>query len=74
MAVLEIEIRPRLKFVDKEWLRQQMRAQDATTGFIPTPGATAQEARESIAADLDRLGIEPEDRIFSRGIAAMRDE
>lgn len=58
------------RFVDKQWLRQQLAEIDAATGFVLDPMATAQTARALMLAD----GIRPEDNEASREIMRLRDE
>ncbi len=55
--------------VDKAEIRRIVAEQNAISGFVPDPGATAQRGRARMLAQ----GVKPEDRIGSAGIIAARD-
>lgn len=55
---------------DKEELRRIVAEQNAKTGFVPDPTATAQRARAKMLAQ----GVRPEDNLGSCGIIAAREE
>lgn len=55
---------------DKDALRKILEEQDARTGFVPDPTATAKKARQMMLTD----GIRPEDNTFSRELMRMREE
>jgi len=56
------------RFVDKQWLRQQLAQMDAAMGFVLDPLATAQAARALMLAD----GIRPEDNEASQEMSHLR--
>jgi len=73
MAIIENElIAHDLKslVLDKAEIRRIVAEQNAKSGFVPDPSATAQRGRARMLAQ----GVKPEDRIGSAGIIAMRDE
>ncbi len=55
---------------DKAEARRIVAEQNAISGFVPDPTATAQRGRARMLAQ----GVKPEDRIGSAGIIAARDE
>jgi len=57
-------------FADKEKIKKAVEELYQTLGLIHDPTATAQRARALILAD----GVQPEDRLFSRGIIEAREE
>lgn len=69
---MTIADKPRLKdlVVDKEMLIRMTDEQNARSGFVPDPTATAERARQMM---LDE-GVRPEDRISTRELLAMREE
>ena len=69
---MAVVLKPDVKalLADKKALRKILEEQDALTGFVPDPNATAQKAREMMLAD----GIRPEDNAFSRELIRMREE
>lgn len=56
--------------VDKAEIQRIVAEQNAKSGFVPDPSATAQRGRARMLAQ----GVNPEDRIGSAGIIAARDE
>ena len=56
--------------IDKTLAQQMIANQNARTGFVPDPTATAQRGREKMIA----VGVHPEDNIGSCGIIAAREE
>ncbi len=59
---------------DKAEARRIVAEQNAISGFVPNPDATAQTAQALVGACLLARGIKPEDNIFSRGIVEAREE
>ena len=55
-------------YVDRQVILKALAESNAAMGFVPVPGATAQQAREMMAAE----GIRAEDNIFSREMIALR--
>lgn len=55
-------------YVDRQVILKALEESNAAMGFVPVPGATAQQARELMAAQ----GIRAEDNIFSREMIALR--
>lgn len=55
-------------YVDRQVILKALAESNAAMGFVPVPGATAQQAREMMAAQ----GIRAEDNIFSREMIALR--
>jgi len=55
-------------YVDRQVILKALTESNAAMGFVPVPGATAQQAREMMAAQ----GIRAEDNIFSREMIALR--
>jgi len=55
-------------YVDRQVILKALEESNAAMGFVPVPGATAQQAREMMAAQ----GIRAEDNIFSREMIALR--
>lgn len=81
MAILENELvaddlmaseRPSL-FLDKTEIQRIVAEQNAKSGFVPDPTATAERAQALVGADLRARGLKPEDNVFSRGIITARD-
>ena len=77
MAILENELvadnytaneHPSL-FLDKTEIQRIVAEQNAKSGFVPDPTATAQRGRARMLAQ----GVRPEDRLGSAGIVAARD-
>ena len=60
--------------LDKTEIRRIVAEQNAKSGFVPNPMATAKTAQALIGACLLARGIKPEDNIFSRGIVEAREE
>ncbi len=60
--------------LDKAEVRRIVAEQNALSGFVPNPMATAETAQALIGACLLERGIKPEDNIFSRGIIEAREE
>jgi hypothetical protein len=58
------------RLVEKEKLRAILHSLYAEMGFEYDPEATAQQSREFALED----GVRPEDKLFSCGIIAARDE
>jgi hypothetical protein len=69
MAVLPKAGRQSL-IADKTALIRILEEQDARTGFVLDPTATAQKARQMMLRD----GVRPEQNEFSREIIRIRDE
>lgn len=76
MAILENDLtvdnhpaneRPSL-FLDKTEIQRIVAEQNAKSGFVPDPTATAQRGRARMLAQ----GVRPEDRLGSAGIIAAR--
>ncbi len=77
MAVIENELVAsdlRSLVLDKTEIRRIVVEQNAKSGFVPNPSATAETAQALIGACLLERGIRPEDNIFSRGIVEAREE
>ncbi len=73
MAVIEKEVVANdlhSLVLDKAEIRRIVAEQNAKSGFVPDPSATAQRGRARMLAQ----GVKPEDRIGSAGIIAARDE
>lgn len=64
--------KPELKslFVDKEKVKKAVEELRRVLGVEYDPTATAERAQEMILAD----GVQPEERLFSRGIIEAREE
>jgi hypothetical protein len=60
----------RTRFVDKDLIRRIVAEQNERMGFVPDPGATAEQAQAMTRA----LGIPPEANALSSEIVAARDE
>ena len=67
---MSVEKLPEAKplYVDRQVIFKALAESNAAMGFVPVPGATAQQAREMMAAQ----GIRAEDNIFSREMIALR--
>lgn len=77
MAIIENELVAndlRLLLADKAEIRRIVAEQNALSGFVPNPAATAQTAQALVGACLLARGIQPKDNIFSRGIIEAREE
>ena len=55
-------------FVDRQAVLRALKQLNEEIGFVPVPGATAEHARELMAAQ----GIRPEENLFSREMIALR--
>ena len=55
-------------YVDRQVILKALAESNAAMGFVPVPGATAQQAREMMAAQ----GIRAEDNFASREMIALR--
>lgn len=68
--MMSVEKLPEAKplYVDRQVILKALAESNAAMGFVPVPGATAQQAREMMAAQ----GIRAEDNIFSREMIALR--
>ncbi len=77
MAILENEIAANSRaasersslFLDKAEIQRIVAEQNAKSGFVPDPTATAQRGRARMLAQ----GVRPEDRLGSAGITEARD-
>ena len=77
MAIIENELVANglnTMIVDKAEIRRIVTEQNAISGFVPNPMATAETAQALVGACLLARGIKPEDNIFSRGIIEAREE
>ena len=61
-------------FLDKAEIRRIVAEQNAKSGFVPDPAATAKTTQALVGACLLARGIKPQDNIFSHGIIEAREE
>lgn len=67
---IEVRTNARAKFVDKQWLRVQVKAADELAGFEVDPTMTALQVRQMMLDD----GAVPDENAASREIVRLRYE
>ncbi len=64
MAVLDSTMRPKPRFVDKEWLRQQYANLGAEYNAPVEPGLTAEILQARIADRLRTMNVDPDAIVY----------